>query len=117
MMWIYLLFPAVALALDFYAYKLRGTLISFFLAVAAIGMLAIGLSFLPAASIHSTAQQLITTPQGNITIPQYNISYTQSKGTISLALLFGELLVFIQFAYVFLVLLLVFTEYKRRKYA
>lgn len=117
MMIIYLLFPAIALALDYYAYKMRGTLISFFLAVASIGILAMGLPFLASANIQSTAPQTITTSTGNIIIPSYNITYTQSKSTLSLGLLFGELLIFPQFAYVFLSSLWVFTEYKRRKYA
>lgn len=116
-MLIYLLFPAIALALDYYAYKMRGTLISFFLVVAAIGTLAMGLPFLATSNILSTAQQTITTSSGNIIISSYNITYTQSKSTLSLALLFGELLIFVQFAYVFLTLLWVFTEYRRRKYA
>jgi hypothetical protein len=79
--------------------------------------LAMGLPFLATSNILSTAQQTITTSSGNIIISSYNITYTQSKSTLSLALLFGELLIFVQFAYVFLTLLWVFTEYRRRKYA
>ena len=116
MMAIYLLFPAVAVALDYYAYKMRGSLISFFLAVSAIGILAMGLPFLASSNIQTTSQQTILTPSGNIIIPSYNITYTQSKSTLSLSVFFGELLIFPQFAYVFLTLLWVFTEYKRRKY-
>lgn len=116
MMAIYLLFPAIALALDYYAYKMRGSPLSFMLAVASIGILAMGLPFLASANIHTTAQQLITTSSGNIIIPSYNITYTQSKSTLSLGVFLGELLIFPQFAYVFLTLLWVFTEYRRRKY-
>ena len=116
MMAIYLLFPAISLALDYYAYKMRGTLLSFILAVASIGILAMGLPFLASANIHTTAQQVITTSSGNIIIHSYNITYTQSKRTLSLGILFGEILLFPQFAYIFLTLLWVFTEYKRRKY-
>jgi hypothetical protein len=116
MMAIYLLFLAVTVALDYYAYKMRGSLISFFLAVAAIGILAMGLPFLASSNIQSTAQQTVITPSGNIVIPSYNITYTQSTSTLSLGVFFGELLLFPQFGYVFLTLLWVFTEYKRRKY-
>jgi hypothetical protein len=114
---IYLLFPAIALVLDYYSYKMRGTLISFFLVVIALGVLAMGLPFLVYSNIQTTAQQVITTSSGNIIIPQYNMTFTQSQGTASLGFLFGEILIFPQFAYVFLILLQVFTEYKRRKYA
>lgn len=113
---IYLLFPLIAVILDYYAYKIRGSLLSFILAVIAIGILAMGLPFLVSANIHTTSQQIITTQNGNITISPYNISYTQSKSTLSLGLFFGEILIFPQFAYLFLALLWVFTEYKRRKY-
>jgi hypothetical protein len=116
MMAIYLLFLGVAVALDYYAYKMRGTLISFFLAVVAIGILAIGLPLLASPSIHKIAAQTVITPQGNIIIPQHNVTYTQSKGTLSLAVFLGEMLLFPQFAYILLSLLWAFTEYKRRKY-
>lgn len=115
MMAIYLLFLAVALTLDYYAFKMH-TLISFLLAVVAIGILVMGLPFLVSANISHTSPLTISSNQGNIIIPSYNVTYTESKSTLSLSLLFGELLIFPQFAYTFLVFLWMFTEYKRRKY-
>jgi hypothetical protein len=117
MMAIYLLFPAVSVILDYYAYKMRGTIISFILAVASIGILAMGLPFLVAPTIHTTPQQIISAPSGNIIIQPYNVTYTQSQSTLSLGLFFGEIIIFPQFAYLFLSLSWVFTEYKRRRYA
>lgn len=116
MMWIYLLFPAVALILDYYAFKMQGTLISFILAVAAIGIITMGLPFIPMHNTISIPKQIVTTSAGNITIQPHNLTYTQPNSVISLALFFGEAAVFIQFGYIMLCLLWAFTIYKRRKY-
>lgn len=115
-MLIYLLFLAIAVILDYMANTARGTFVAFWLAVIAIGVLVIGLNFLVAHTYTAYPQQIITSSAGNTIIPALNITSTQTNATQSFAFLLGELLVFIQFAYMFLMLSYVFSERKRKKY-
>ena len=101
---LYWIFPIIAIALDYAAIKLKGTMVSVVLGLVAIGIFAIGLLFLVTPDIMMVAPVNITASTGNILIPQYNITYTATKPTESFAFLLGELAFFIQFAYSLLIL-------------
>ncbi len=109
-MYIYIIFLLIALILDYAAYKSRGTIISFLFAVISIGFLVMGLPFLIAPQITTTASTTIVTSVGNIIINSSNTITNMSPATLSLAFLFCEILIFPQFAYVFLILSMVLTE-------
>ena len=103
-MLLFWIFPIIALALDYAAIKLKGTMVSVVLGLVAIGILAIGLLFLVTPDKLMVAQVNITASSGNILIPQYNLTYTATKPTESFAFLLGELTVLVQFAYGLLML-------------
>ena len=119
-MLLYLLFPIIVLGIDYAVYKSYqgngGTLTNVWLAAVGIGILAIGLVFLVAPSISTYAPQTIQTQSGNIVIQSYNVTNTQSKATLSYALLLGELIIFIQLAYMLLMLLAVFATWRKGRY-
>lgn len=120
MLLIYLLFPAIVVAIDYLAYKSTqangGTLQNFWLGAIGIGILILGLPFLTTPVIIHHPQQTITTSSGNTIIPAYNSSYTQSKSTQNYSLVLGEIIVFVQFAYSLLMLLYAFTIKRRKRY-
>ncbi len=119
-MLIYLLFPLMALIIDYEVYRhfkaKGGTMIGFWLAVAGIGVLALGLPFLVATPTIIHAGQQISTNAGNIIIPSYNETNSLNNSTNSYALLLGELLIFIQLGYALLMLLHIFVQRKRKQY-
>ena len=103
-MLLFWIFPIIALALDYAAIKLKGTMVSVVLGLVAVGFLTIGLLFLVTPDKLIVAPVNITSSSGNIFIPQYNITYTATKPTESFAFLLGELAVLVQFAYGLLML-------------
>jgi hypothetical protein len=115
-MLLYWIFPIIALALDYAAIKLKGTMVSVVLGLVAIGFLAIGLLFLVTPDKVVVAPVNITSSSGNILIPQYNLTYTATKTTESFAFLLGELMVFIQFAYGLLMLAFWIVYAREKKY-
>ncbi len=114
-MYVYIIFPLIAVLLDYAAYKTRGNIISFIFAVVAIGILVMGLPILIAPQITTSAATTITTSTGNIIVSSANTITNMSQSTLSLAFLFGEIAVFPQFGYVFLILSMVLTEHRNKR--
>jgi hypothetical protein len=113
---IYLLFPILALLLDYFSFKSRGTLISFILSITSLGLLILGLPFLLTPDTYLVPSTTVLTPYGKIVISNFTIISQMEKNTLSYAFLLSEIPIFIQFAYSFLCLLWWFMLRRRKKY-
>jgi len=120
MMAIYLLFPAIVVALDYALWQLhkqgRLGLVHVTLAAAGIGILILGLPFILQNNATMVASQTIQTSSGNIIIPQYNMTTQPNNTTVSFGFTLAELLVFIQLGFTLYTLLLVAVEGRRKRW-
>ena len=117
MLLIYLIFPLMAVILDYFALQIKGTMLSFVLAVVAIGLLIIGLPLILASNTTTYASQNVITAQGTITIQSFNQTQTNPASIQSLTFMMAEITIFPQLAYLLLMLAFMFTERKRRRYS
>lgn len=116
MLLIYLIFPAMAVILDYFALRAKGTVVSFILAVVAIGLLVIGLPFITAQNTTSYATQNVLTAQGSVSISAFNQTQTNPNSIQSLSMTMGEITIFPQFGYMLLMFTFMFTDRKNRRY-
>jgi len=120
MMAIYLLFPAIVVALDYALWQLHKQgklgLVHAALAAAGVGILILGLPFLLQNNATMVASQTIQTSSGNIIIPQYNMTTQPNNTTVSFGFTLAELLVFIQLGFTLYTLLLVAVEGRRKRW-
>ncbi|MEM3415620.1 MAG: hypothetical protein QW575_08630 [Thermoproteota archaeon] len=115
-MWLYIIFPIIVVVLDYFAYKAKGSLVAFIIAIIGVPLLAMGLPLLVAPHVLTSAPVYISTPNGNIIISSYNQTLAPSNATQSLLLLFAELPIFVQFGYAMIILVQWFAAWRIRKY-
>lgn len=113
---IYWIFPLLTLALDYFAYKTKGTYIAVIFAVAGVGLLILGLPFINTPNTITNPSMTIITPNGNIIIPQVNETISNPNSIQSLSLTYGQIMIFPQFAYFMLIIAFWFTDNKNRRY-